>query len=36
MKLVGGLIGGTVAGLIGAAIWAGVVHYMEMEIGWLA
>lgn len=30
------VIAGVVAGLVGAAVWAGVAYFLNMEIGWVA
>ena len=36
MNYLGGLILGSIAGLIGAAIWGAIAYYGHMEIGWIA
>lgn len=30
------VVGGTVAGLIGAAVWAAIAHFAHREVGWVA
>ena len=33
---IGGIIGGTIAAVIGAIFWGAIAYYGEVEIGWLA
>ncbi|MDB2687491.1 hypothetical protein N9Y42_09800 [Mariniblastus sp.] len=33
---IGGIIGGTIAAVIGAVVWGAIAFYGEVEIGWLA
>jgi hypothetical protein len=35
-NLVGGILAGTVAALVGAALWAGVTVVTDYQIGWMA
>lgn len=36
MNYLGALIGAVIAGLVGAAVWAALAYYANVEIGWIA
>lgn len=36
MNLIGGIVAGAIAGILGAALWAAIAYYGNIEIGWIA